>query len=537
MILLVLGEKMKNTQGLQGLVISVAICLLGCGGSSDNTSTDTVVEVPITPTPTTQPTADLVSIFGPANFTRIASGENGLIASLDSGDRFGRDHDVIGDVNGDGVIDLIVGARSDDDGAVDAGAAYIIFMNADGSVASNQKISMLEGNFADILEAGSFFGYGVAGIGDYDGDNVPDVAISAPNSSFPAIYILHLNTDGTVKSMVKNNNIVAQGLSAIGDIDLDGKVDLVAANPNAAGGGVVQLLFFDTESILKYNDIVVIGENQGGFGEGIAAGDSFGGRESALLGDLDRNGTQELAIGAFESDGGLGAIWVVSLDNETYNVVDKRKIAPGLAGFDETIPIETNNNGTEGGHFGHALVATGDLNGDGVPDLITGANQHNSGVAYVIYLNPDKSVKTYTRISETEGGFDLPIDSETRFSRSMSFSGNDYASGRITVNFGGGVSVGGSGKVYALTFDSCNYTKQGENNFWEDGNTLFSNWDHGSQAVTGALTFEQCVVKSFENSGTSITFKASDGRCIVKDSTAILAVSEEGSEAYVRSCT
>ncbi|MDA8896335.1 integrin alpha, partial [Bacteroidia bacterium] len=62
-----------------------------------------------------------------------------------------------GDINGDGIIDLVVGARSDDDGATDAGAVYILFMNRDGTVQSNQKISAVEGGFTDPLSAGSFF--------------------------------------------------------------------------------------------------------------------------------------------------------------------------------------------------------------------------------------------------------------------------------------------------------------------------------------------------------------------------------------------
>ena len=53
--------------------------------------------------------------FGPDGFVKIEEGSGGFIADLDSGDRFSRDHDQAGDIDGDGVIDLIVGARSDDD--------------------------------------------------------------------------------------------------------------------------------------------------------------------------------------------------------------------------------------------------------------------------------------------------------------------------------------------------------------------------------------------------------------------------------------
>ena len=150
--------------------------------------------------------AQTATVFGPDGFVQIKEGSGGFFADIDSGDRFSRDHDIAGDINGDGILDLVVGARSDDDGETDAGAVYIIFLNNDGTVQSNQKISMLEGGFTEILSQGSFFGYGVAGIGDYDNDGIPDIAVSslAPPG---ALYIIHLNSDGTVKSYVKNSNI------------------------------------------------------------------------------------------------------------------------------------------------------------------------------------------------------------------------------------------------------------------------------------------------------------------------------------------
>ncbi|MFK8000849.1 MAG: integrin alpha [Polyangiales bacterium] len=472
--------------------------------------------------------------FGPDRFMRIADGEGGFPeGELDAGDRFARDHDQAGDINGDGVTDLIVGARSDDDGGTDRGAAYVLFMNADGSVASHQKISDLEGGFSEPLIDGNFFGYGVAGIGDYDGDDIPDVAVSALGRGNTALYILHLNRDGTVKSMVKNDGLVGQGLSAM-DLNEDGKLDLVAADPNAAGGGLIRLVFFDEESVVIDEETVTIGEGMGGFGEGLEDGDSFGGRESALLGDIDGDGTLELAVGAFQSEDGIGAIWILSLDAETFEVVDKRKVGPGFAGFEETIPNDMNNNGTTGGHFGHAMVAPGDINGDGVPDLITGANQFESGVGYVLYLNADKTVRTYTRINEGEGGFDLVLGEADRFSRSMALV--DRTDTGFTVNMGGGVSVGGSGAIYALTFHACSIDEQEGETFWSGGTTLFSNWNHGTQTVTGAMSYEQCLMRAFELGGSHITAKALDGRCIIKDESAVLTESEEGSQAYIRRC-
>ncbi|MFK8051999.1 MAG: immunoglobulin-like domain-containing protein [Woeseiaceae bacterium] len=478
--------------------------------------------------------------YGPTDFVVIESGVNGFDDVIDTGDRFSRDHDIAGDIDGDGIVDLVVGARSDDDGAVDAGAVYIVFMNADNTVKAQQKISNFEGGFTDVLVTGNFFGYGVAGIGDYDADGIPDIAATAPNPANRAVYIMHLNANGTVKSMTKNPGIPGTGLSAAGDLNGDGRIDLIVGEPSAANGGAIQILFFGPDSLVIPASTVVIGANAGGFGDGLVDGDEFGGRESAVLGDIDGDGTLEIAVGAFQSGGGEGAVWILSVDSVTLNVVSKVKIAPGESGFDETIPNDPNPNGTFGGQLGHALASVGDLNGDGVIDLFTGANQFEEGNAYIFYLNSDKTVKSYTRINGTEGGFGLTLAAEERFSRSIATAGDPTGSGQMTINVGGGASgTGGSdasGTIYQLKFERCDFLFQGANTFWNGGATLFTNWDHNAQLVTGPLSFEACVTEAFSANGNNITFSGVDGRCIVQDDTAVLSDSAEGSTAYLRQC-
>ena len=78
---------------------------------------------------------------------KISDSDGGSTGWLDDSDLFGYSVASLGDLDGDGIDDLAVGAILDDDGGPDHGAVWIHFLNADGSVKSRQKISDTEGNF------------------------------------------------------------------------------------------------------------------------------------------------------------------------------------------------------------------------------------------------------------------------------------------------------------------------------------------------------------------------------------------------------
>ncbi len=160
-----------------------------------------------------------------------------------------------------------------------------------------------------------------------------------------------------------------------------------------------------------------------------------------------------------------------------------------MNGFTDTLTDSSNPNGTSGASFGHALCKVGDLNGDGVPDLMTGANQQNEGYGYILYLNSDKTVKTYTRINNRDGGFGFTLTAEDRFSRSIFFIGDLRGDGTIAVNYGGGAGARSAGALYLLFFKPCEFIEQAGKNHWSGGITLFSNWKHSTQTVTDSFTF------------------------------------------------
>ena len=78
------------------------------------------------------------------------------------------------------MTDLAVGADQDDDGGADRGAVWVLFLDTDGTVKGHQKISAAEGGFTGALEDNDAMGRSVASLGDIDSDGVTDLAVGAP---------------------------------------------------------------------------------------------------------------------------------------------------------------------------------------------------------------------------------------------------------------------------------------------------------------------------------------------------------------------
>jgi len=98
--------------------------------------------------------------------------------TLTGGDNFGSSIVDIGDLDGDGVNDLAVGACIDDEGGGARGAVHIMFMNTDGSVDSTVEINNETTNGPSMKDQ-DFFGFAVANIGDLDGNGINDLAVGA----------------------------------------------------------------------------------------------------------------------------------------------------------------------------------------------------------------------------------------------------------------------------------------------------------------------------------------------------------------------
>ena len=320
---------------------------------------------------------------------KISDIVGGFTGILDDTDHFGGSRTSgsgiasLGDLDGDGVIDIAVGSQQDDDGGVDRGAVYILFLNSNGTVKAHQKISSTAGAFNGIIRNNDGFGNAVAAIGDLDGDGIIDLAVGGAGNdgpgnpstlslNFGAIWILFLNNDGTVKANQK------------------------------------------------------IGQSEGGFtGTLNASGaccDEFG-RSIDNLGDLDGDGITDLAVGAYQDDDGgtdRGAIYILFL-NTNGTVKSHQKISDTQGGFSGTLD--------NGDRLGSSVSAVGDLDGDGITDMASGVifdddGGTNRGAVWILFLNNDGTVKTHQKISDTDGGFTGVLDDDDFFGWTVSFLGD-----------------------------------------------------------------------------------------------------------------
>jgi hypothetical protein len=373
---------------------------------------------------------------------KISDTQGGFGGALSSVDNLGWSTATLGDLDGDGIGDLAVGAIGDDDGGApfhesNRGAVWILFLNGDGTVKAEQKISDTQGGFGGVLHDGDFFGYSVAGLGDIDGDGVGDLAVGAPfdddrGTDYGALWILFLHSDGTVKAEQKLTgigtpgveNLIGYSLGGLGDLDGDGIGELAVGAPNSMAGGVnagaLWILFLDSSGNARAQQ--KIGAGQGGFGGALPNSGQFG-SSVAAVGDLDGDGIEDLAVGSMaDPDGGfrVGAVWILFLDaNGT--VKTQQKICNSAGGLVGHLDIWE--------EFGCSVAGLGDLDEDGVADLAVGARQDNDagderGAVWILFLHADGTVKAEQKINELVGGFGGALERYDYFACSLACLGD-----------------------------------------------------------------------------------------------------------------
>ncbi len=362
------------------------------------------------------------SAFAAQSITdRIEIDADNIPSDIAAGDMFGYEIESIGDLDNDGVVDLAVIKFSadllipDDD----FGSILIMFMNSDGSVKGTNEIVM-DATAAGI-GASCIVGDGtnrdngsleqLAFVGDLDptdGEYKPILALGANSNDHPiansgAVYMLELNSDGTVDNCVlitEDSNgfdpaigeyrTSGEGQAAFfgwpliaTDLDGDGQNELLVGASNDADTSTnLWVLFLTTTGAVSSHPATpILGTTDIGITGGLFIDD----------GNTITGGTK-IVVGV-KNEGTTGSIFIVTLTSagafSSSAEIAGTSLGQGIAGSDR---------------FGRGVAPIGDMDNDGVDDIIVGNisgddTATNSGEAYILFMNSDDTVKESQKIS------------------------------------------------------------------------------------------------------------------------------------------
>lgn len=410
-------------------------------------------------------------------FLRIFSGRTGealltpsgyLINSLVQG--FGNSAALMGDYNGDGFEDLIVGASSHSEAGAASGAALVL-SGANGTVIAKK-----------LGTTSSRMGYMVAGMGDLDGDGKADFAVSEKGyqSNLGRVQIFRgLASPGNPSMTLGQKSglrfaYLGKKLASLGDVNGDAKSDYAASalgtyptTPESvtviSGNDHSTLYTIATSTpgdgfgsaLAKISDInsdgradfavgIEYGQNASGVytgkvefrsgSNGALLGTVLGdtaspfnrfGSSLATVGDLNNDGALDLLVGAQEWSAQKGQVKVIS----------------GKAPFSVIFTIAGTANGDK---LGFALTGLSDLNGDGKPEFAASAPKFGSasGPGKVIVYSGSNAAPLMTIIG---------AGSVDEFGSSISHAGDQNGDGKGDILIGAPKNAAGginAGRVY-----------------------------------------------------------------------------------------
>ena len=340
--------------------------------------------------------------------TDVTAGTGGFVISGGAAaDQSGWSVSAAGDVNGDGLADVVVGARqADTAGGANAGKSYVVF----GKSSTNAVDLSALGTGGFVINGqvgGDQSGYTVSAAGDVNGDGLADLIVGAPHLPGGAgtSYVVFGKASSTAIDLatVAAGGAGAGGfaitgqtaadvsgfsVSAAGDVNGDGLADVIVgakqADPGGLGNSGTSYVVFGkaTTTAIDLTNVALGGAGAGGFAiTGQTAGDLSGASVKGA-GDVNGDGLADLVIGAPSASGAAGQTYVVFGKASTTSI-DLAIVAAGGVGAGGFVVSGADANDQSGS----SVSSAGDVNGDGLADLVIGApgSAASPGHSYVVF--------------------------------------------------------------------------------------------------------------------------------------------------------
>jgi len=291
-----------------------------------------------------------------------------MVESNSAQAQFGAAVASAGDVNGDGFDDVLVGAPVLNNGQVLEGRAYLYLGSAAG-------LQLAPAWTAEGNHAGGHFGESVASAGDINGDGFDDVLIGQPEYDDgqdtvgrALLYLgsaLGLQAAPAWISQCNEYCRFGASVASAGDVNADGFDDVVVGAPTyGAGVGGFVLYFGSVAGLQTLPDQILISNLV--FAQL--------GASVASAGDVNGDGYDDVIVGAPTYSNELLLEGAVGLFLGSAAGLQPRPVAT----------VESNQDGCgldfcEPPSFGFSVASAGDVNGDGLDDVVVGAYEYDNG--------------------------------------------------------------------------------------------------------------------------------------------------------------